>query len=118
MAEVAGSGRLGRLLRRTRSDISEVRMKRNVVILISITMLIVQTPAPVAAQLPFGLGFATEGTQWLNHGQLLNQYIRQGQELAQALKQTADMLRNTQQLTTQVFGPVTPDLNQLAQLVQ
>ena len=93
-------------------------MRRSIVILISTASLMVQTPAPVAAQLPFGLGFATEGTQWLNHGQLLNQYIRQGQELAQALKQTADMLRNTQQLTTQVFGPVTPDLNQLAQLVQ
>lgn len=80
-------------------------------------ILILQMPAPAHAQLPFGIG-ASEATQWLNHGQLVNQYLRQAEQLAEALKQTANMIKNSQLLTTQAFGPITSDINQLSQVVQ
>jgi len=90
---------------------------RNPAVLILAAILIIQLPIPARAQLPFGLG-STEATQWLNHGELVNQYIRQGEQLAQALKQTADMVRNSQLMTTQAFGPIMDDLNQVSQIVQ
>jgi P-type conjugative transfer protein TrbJ len=83
----------------------------------AVVFVIVPFATPAQAQLPFGIG-ATETTQWLNHGELINQYLRQGEQLAEALKQTADMVRNSQQLTTQTYGPIAEDLNQLSQIVQ
>ena len=80
-------------------------------------ILILQMPTPARAQLPFGIG-ASEATQWLNHGELVNQYIRQAEQLAEALKQTANMIKNSQLLPTQAFGSVTSDINQLSQVVQ
>ena len=80
-------------------------------------ILILQMATPARAQLPFGLG-ASEATQLLNHGELVNQYIRQAEQLSEALKQTADMIKNSQSVTTQTFGPVTSDINQLSQVVQ
>ena len=80
-------------------------------------MLIIHSSAPIHAG-GFVVGFATEVTQILNHGQLLSQYIRQGQELQQALKQTEDMIQNSRLLTSQVFGPIMNDINQLASIVQ
>jgi type IV secretion system protein TrbJ len=80
-------------------------------------LFILHFAAPATAQFSVGLG-ASEATQWLNHGELVNQYLRQGEQLAEALKQTADMVRNTQQLTVQAYGPIMDDLNQLAQIVQ
>ena len=80
-------------------------------------ILILQMPSPADAQLPFGLG-ASEATQLLNHGELVNQYLRQAEQLAEALKQTADMIKNSRLLTMQAFGPITSDINQLSQVVQ
>src|SRR5438552_17416340 len=80
-------------------------------------ILMLQMPAPAQAQLPFGIG-ASEATQWLNHGELVNQYLRQGEQLAEALKQTADMIKNSQLLPAQAFGPIMSDINQLSQVVQ
>jgi P-type conjugative transfer protein TrbJ len=62
--------------------------------------------------------FATEFTQVLNHAQLLLQYIRQAEQLAEAIKQTADMIKNSRILPGQVFGTVNSDLNALAAVVQ
>jgi P-type conjugative transfer protein TrbJ len=62
--------------------------------------------------------FATEWTQLLNHGELVAQYIRQGQQLAEAFKHTADMVRNSKNVTSQIFGSVMSDINQLASVVQ
>jgi P-type conjugative transfer protein TrbJ len=76
--------------------------------------LLVDAPVPVHA----GGVFATELTQLLNHGQLIMQYIRQGQQLAEQFKQTLDMARNSQVLTTQLFGPILSDMNQLSSIVQ
>jgi P-type conjugative transfer protein TrbJ len=81
------------------------------------SILMLQMPAPAQAQLPFGIG-ASEATQWLNHGELVNQYLRQGEQLAEALKQTADMIKNSQLLPAQAFGPIMSDINQLSQVVQ
>src|SRR5690242_5135897 len=70
-------------------------------------------PLPVHAG-----AFATEFTQILNHGELVAQYIQQGQHLAEALKQTMDMVRNSKPLTAQRFGPIMSDITQLASIVQ
>lgn len=80
-------------------------------------ILILQMAVPAHAQLPFGIG-ASEATQLANHGQLINQYIRQAEQLAESLKQTANMIKNSQLLPAQAFGPITNDINQLSQIVQ
>ena len=72
-----------------------------------------QTPQPAR-----GGAFATEITQLLNHAQLIMQYLRQAEQLAEAVKQTADMLKNSKILPGQVFGPISSDLNALASIVQ
>ena len=80
--------------------------------------LIAIVPQPLAySQVGFGLG-ATEVTQLLNHGQLLMQYLRQAEQLTEAIKQTTDMLKNSKILPGQVFGPIVSDLNALASVVQ
>jgi P-type conjugative transfer protein TrbJ len=75
--------------------------------------LILQQPTPARAGV-----FATEFTQLLNFGELANQYIRQGAQLAEALKQTSDMAKNTRTLTSLVFGPITTDISSLALVVK
>src|SRR5262249_10459490 len=62
--------------------------------------------------------FATEFTQVLNHAQLLLQYVRQAEQLAEAIKQTGDMIKNSRILPGQVFGAINADLNGLASVVQ
>jgi P-type conjugative transfer protein TrbJ len=62
--------------------------------------------------------FATEFTQLLNHGQLVMEYIRQGEQLANEIKMYEDMLRNVRPLSGQVYGPITADINALAAIVQ
>ena len=92
-------------------------MRRGVVALMLGILLIIQRSEPVHGG-GFVIGLATEITQILNHGQLLSQYIRQGLQLQEALKQTADMVRNSHILTSQAFGPIVDDINQLASIVQ
>lgn len=62
--------------------------------------------------------FATELTQLLNHGQLVLEYIRQGQQLSEQIHQTIDMVQNSRLLTSQIFGPIVSDMNQLGSIVQ
>jgi type IV secretion system protein TrbJ len=62
--------------------------------------------------------FATEITQLLNHAQLVMGYIRQGQQLQNEINMYADMVRNAKILPGQVFGPISSDLNALANIVQ
>ena len=94
-------------------------MRKILTVCCLIAILLAGFSVPVHAQL-FGLGFlgATEVTQLLNHAELVSQYIQQGQHLAEALKQTADMLRNSSLLSAQIFGPIAADLNALATIVQ
>jgi type IV secretion system protein TrbJ len=61
---------------------------------------------------------ATETTQLVNYSQLLAQYIRQGEQLNQEIRQFNEMIRNGRPLSTQVFGVVANDLTQLASIVQ
>jgi P-type conjugative transfer protein TrbJ len=90
-------------------------MRKDVVALVAAAGLMLHNATPARAGM---FAFATEFTQVLNYGQLVNQYLRQGEELAQQLKQTEDMLRNSGILSTQVFGPIMNDIQQLAAVVQ
>jgi P-type conjugative transfer protein TrbJ len=63
-------------------------------------------------------GLATEWTQLANNLQLVNSYIRLGQQLEQEIKMVLDMAKNSQILPTQVFGPIASDISQLANIVQ
>ena len=46
------------------------------------------------------------------------QYLRQAQQLTQAIKQTTDMIKNSKVLPGQIFGPISSDLTALASIVQ
>jgi P-type conjugative transfer protein TrbJ len=72
-------------------------------------------PAPPRAEAGV---FASEVTQLLNHAQLVMQYLRQAEQLTEAIKQTTNMVRNSKLLPGQVFGPISNDLNALAAVVQ
>ena len=87
-------------------------MRKGIITLILIAFS-VQQPPPVEAG-----AFATEVTQLLNHGQLVMQYIRQGEQLANEIKMLEDMLRNVKPLPGQTFGPIAADINALAAIVQ
>ena len=93
-------------------------MRQSLIVLCVVTVLLFQSVTPVHAQFGFGFLGATEVTQLLNHAELVSQYIQQAEHLAEALKQTADMLKNSQLLSAQVFGPIMQDINALAVIVQ
>jgi type IV secretion system protein TrbJ len=86
---------------------------RKCLILILVSMMSLQAPQPVQAGV-----FATEVTQLLNHAQLVMQYVRQGQQLANELNMYADMLKNTRSLPGYTFGAISNDINALAAIVQ
>jgi len=88
-------------------------MCKRMIVTCGIALLYTQTPQPAQAG-----AFATEVTQLLNHAQLVMQYLRQAQQLAEAIKQTTDMLKNSRVLPSQVFGPIASDINALASIVQ
>jgi P-type conjugative transfer protein TrbJ len=87
-------------------------MRKCVTVLV-LSLLTLQTPQPVQAG-----AFATEITQLLNHAQLVMQYIRQGQQLANELNMYADMLKNTRSVPGYTFGAINNDINALATIVQ
>jgi len=88
-------------------------MRKRVILLLTIFAIGVDSPRHVEAG-----AFATEFTQLLNHAELVLQYIRQGEQLANELKMYADMLRNSGRLGNQTFGPIGADINALAGIVQ
>jgi P-type conjugative transfer protein TrbJ len=63
-------------------------------------------------------GFATEWTQLANNLQLVNSYIRLGEQLQQEIRMVLDMTKNSQILPSQVFGPISTDIARLASVVQ
>lgn len=87
-------------------------MRKSVSVLVLLA-LCVQSPQHVEAG-----AFATEVTQLLNHAELVLQYIRQGEQLANELNMYADMIKNSRTLAAQAFGSITNDLNALAAIVQ
>ncbi len=88
-------------------------MRKRIIAICAVALLFTQTPQPAQAG-----AFATEVTQLLNHAQLVMQYLRQAEQLAEAVKQTTDMLKNSRVLAGQVFGPIASDINALASIVQ
>jgi len=88
-------------------------MRKSMIALATLFTVAVQAPQPAK-----GGVFATEFTQLLNNAQLVMQYLRQAQQLAEAINQTKDMLKNSQGLVSQIFGPISSDLNRLASIVQ
>jgi P-type conjugative transfer protein TrbJ len=87
-------------------------MRTSIIVTLSAGVLVISSPA--SAQ----FGGATEFTQILNHGQLVSQYIRQGQQLSNEIQTLAEMVRNGKALPSQRFGAITTDLNSLANIVQ
>jgi P-type conjugative transfer protein TrbJ len=87
-------------------------MRKSLIVLVLLA-LAVQSPPQVEAG-----AFATEVTQLFNHAQLVMQYIRQGQQLANELNMYADMIRNSRVLSAHAFGAVMNDINALAGIVQ
>ena len=85
--------------------------------MIAVVLIAVLPQHRAYSQFSFGLG-ATELTQLLNHGQLVMEYLRQAEQLTEAVKQTVDMVKNSKILPGQVFGPIAADLNSLAAIVQ
>lgn len=63
-------------------------------------------------------GFATEWTQLANNLQLVNSYIRLGDQLQQEIRMVLDMTKNSQILPSQLFGPISTDIARLASVVQ
>jgi type IV secretion system protein TrbJ len=63
-------------------------------------------------------GFATEWTQLANNLQLVNSYIRLGDQLQQEIRMVLDMTKNSQILPSQIFGPISTDIARLASIVQ
>ena len=82
---------------------------------LALSILLMSVPPAFAGILA---NISTETTQLLNYGQLLAQYIRQGEQLTQELLQLQEMVRNGKALPNQIFGSVMSDLNQLATIVQ
>ena len=88
-------------------------MRKSVTALTLTFALVLPAPQPVQAG-----AFATEFTQVLNHGQLLMQYVRQGLQLQEEIKQTIDMIKNSKILPNQIFGAISSELNSLHSIVQ
>ena len=62
--------------------------------------------------------YSREWTQILNKIQLLQQYIRQGEELRQKVLMVLDMAKHTAQLPLQIFGPIMAEIGALHGVVQ
>src|SRR6266699_6746021 len=86
---------------------------RKSVILVVLLVISIQSPPRVEAG-----AFATEVTQLLNHAQLVMQYVRQGEQLANEIDMYADMLKNSRTLSAHTFGAIMNDINALAGIVQ
>ena len=82
---------------------------------VGIVMLVLLVDRPNQAEAG---AFATEITQVLNHGQLVMGYIRQGQELANALDMYREQIRNGLALPSHFFHAIQSDLTSLAGIVQ
>ncbi|MBS1854368.1 MAG: P-type conjugative transfer protein TrbJ [Acidobacteria bacterium] len=88
-------------------------MRKSLIAVLTLFAVTLQEPPRAEAG-----AFATEYTQLLNHAQLIMQYLRQAEQLAEAIKQTTDMIKNSKLLPGQIFGPISNDLNALAAIVQ
>ena len=72
-------------------------------------------PTPAHATLG---DYSREWTQILNKIQLLQSYIRQGEELRQKILMVLDMAKHTARLPFQVFGPIMAEIGALHSVVR
>jgi P-type conjugative transfer protein TrbJ len=89
--------------------------QKNITLGVAACVLVVWVSAARAGILA---NISTETTQLMNYGQLLAQYIRQGEQLRLEILQLDEMLRNGRPVPNQIFGSIMADLNQLAAIVQ
>ena len=87
-------------------------MCRSLIALLTTVMLGLQAPQRAQAG-----AFATEFTQVLNHGQLVMEYIRQGEQLKNAIEQLRDAIKNSQFSTSLTFGAISRDINSVNSIV-
>jgi P-type conjugative transfer protein TrbJ len=86
---------------------------RNRIIALGIVLIAAESPQQHAEA-----GFyATEFTQALNHGQLVMEYIRQGEQLANAIEQLRDAIKNSQFSTSMTFGAISQNIASLDGIV-
>src|SRR5215469_14492281 len=103
MAQAQRAGAMGRVLRGAgpgagaRGRRGGSSMRKGVVVLV-LLVLAIQSPQRVEAG-----AFATEITQLLNHAQLVMEYIRQGEQLANELNMYIDMVKNSRTLSAHSF---------------
>ena len=86
---------------------------RNGVIAFGLVLIVAESPRQYAEA---GL-YATEFTQALNHGQLVMEYIRQGEQLANAIQQLRDAIKNSQFSTSMTFGAISQNIASLDRIV-
>lgn len=91
-------------------------MKRT---LIAISMALIMSLGPLVPRVEAVPGLvATEITQLANKLQLLQSYIRQGEQLASELQMLQDMLKHSRALPYQTFSGVMPAIAQLHRMVE
>jgi type IV secretion system protein TrbJ len=83
-----------------------------------LSVAVLASPQSPTAEAGVIAGLATEWTQLANNLQLINSYIRQGEQLRQEITMVLDMAKNTANLPFQVFGPIMADIGKLAGIVQ
>ena len=91
-------------------------MKRT---LIAISMALIMSLGPLVPRVEAVPGLvATEITQLANKLQLLQSYLRQGEQLAGELQMLEDMLKHSRALPYQTFSGVMPAIAQLHRMVE
>jgi type IV secretion system protein TrbJ len=81
---------------------------------VGIVMLVLLVDRPNQAEAG---AFAKEFTQVLNHGQLVMEYIRQGEQLAKAIEHLQDAIKNSEFSTDLTFGGIVRDIESLNRIV-
>jgi P-type conjugative transfer protein TrbJ len=89
--------------------------QRNIALGVAACVVVVRISVAQAGILA---NISTETTQLMNYGQLLAQYIRQGEQLRLEILQLGEIVRNGRPVPNQIFGSIMADLNQLAVIVQ
>lgn len=87
---------------------------------VTLLALITMGLVPPAAEggVPIPIPYATEFTQIFNHIELIDQYIKQIQQFQTQISQYKNELLHTLNIPNQIFGAVSNDLQQLAQIVK
>src|ERR1035438_10537205 len=115
MASEPRIGGLGRLSGRKVGIGRRCEMKRMVncgaALLAAIAMMVSGAHMATAGVIA---GIATEWTQVLNNIQLVNSYIRLGEQLDKEIRMVLDMAKNSRTLGSQTFGPISSDIDRLA----